>query len=165
MLNKKYVFILSAILAVILFISSCALISQIKSRLNITECKFRISRVGKVSYNPLTNADNVGIKLFLECKNPNKKTETILDKIDFDFFVNRKKVTTGIIDKQIKVPPQQTEEFPVDLNLSISKVGNTLLQAIREGKAKYFFTGTAYIQTDLGEMNFDVKIKEGEWSM
>ncbi len=161
---KRTTYIINLLLSALLFIN-CSFLSQIESRLNVTKCKFRIAKLSKVEYDPLKDINAVTLNFQVDCRNPNDEVETILDKLDFNFFIDNQQVATGSVNRQIKIAPQATEQFPVALSLSVTEIGSSLLKAIQNHSAKYHFTGTAYIDTYLGEMSFDVMIKEGEWSL
>lgn len=156
-------------LSKILFIGSFVAIvingcTTLKSHLAICDCKFRIAEIGGISYDPLKAPDKLGISLNVDCYNPNKTVEAILEKLDFNLFINDSKTAMGMLENKLKVPPTKTVQFPINIQLSLSKIGNTIFEVIQSGSANYELKGKAYFSTLLGESAIPVTISKGKWS-
>lgn len=139
----------------------CALI---KSRLAICDCKFRIANVESVEYNSLRDPDRLEINLNIDCKNPDKAIEAVLDKLIFNFYVNNRETTASSVVKKVKIPPEATVQFPVSIQLSLSKIERAVFDVITSKKASYELKGTAFFSTPIGEKSIPVTISKGSWS-
>ncbi|MBN2542053.1 LEA type 2 family protein [bacterium] len=147
-----------------LFFTNCSLLQQVESRLAIKNCKFRIANVRDIRYNPVIDPNNLEFIINMECKNPNREVETILDKITFDLYVNDNKTTSGSISKQLTIEPLQVVTFPITVGLNLRDVSTAIFNAISNERADYRIEGTAFFNTPIGEISFPVTIKEGSWS-
>lgn len=150
-----------AIIVLCCISSGCALI---KSRLAICDCKFKIANIESVEYDPIKDADKINVTLNIDCMNPNKTIEAVLDKLAFNLFINGKNLADGTLTDKLKIVPQKTVSFPVNIGLSVSKVGKTILEVMQSNKATYELKGTASFSTIIGESSIPVTITKGKWS-
>lgn len=151
----------ATILIVFFIFSGCALIQK---QLAILNCKFQIASIGSVDYNPLKSLDVLGVTLNIDCKNPNSSVAAVLEKLAFDLYVNEQNMAESSIANNLTIPPNQTIQFPVNIQLSLSKAGSAIFDAIKSGTASYKLKGNAFFSTPVGEMTLPVTISKGKWS-
>lgn len=160
-MRKGSIFTIVFAVFIPLFMNGCAML---KSHLAIRDCKFRIAEIGGINYDPLKAPDKLGISLNVDCYNPNEAVEAILEKLDFNLFINDSKTAMGKVENKLTVPPTKTIQFPVSVQLSLSDIGSTIFEVIQSGSANYELKGKAYFSTPLGESSIPVTITKGKWS-
>lgn len=158
---KKIILKICLIFTIVAFLQGCAMI---KSRLAIRDCKFQIANVGELQYDPFRASDKLGITLNIDCYNPNKTIEAVLDKLAFNLFVNDKKTVGGTVENKLKIPPEKTIQFPINVQLSLSDIEKTVFEVVKSGNANYELKGNAYFSTPIGESSIPVTISKGKWS-
>lgn len=158
---KRVVFKVFLVIIIFPFLQGCAMI---KSRLAVQNCKFQIANVGKIDYDPFKAPDKLGITINIDCYNPDKAIEAVLDKLTFNLFVNNTQTVAGNVENKLKIPPEKTIQFPVNVQLSLSDVEKTVFEVIKSGNANYELRGNAYFSTPIGESSIPVTISKGKWS-
>jgi len=138
------------IICSIILLTSC---SAIKERLAVKECKFSF-----VSANPYDfTFSDLKIDFELKVQNPNNVDAT-LDKLDYTFYVNQTDVFSGTTGKGLKVPAGKSENLTTTITLEYTKIGQTIVEALRFKAASYNIKAKAYIKTIIGEISYPVNI-------
>jgi LEA14-like dessication related protein len=151
----------SIILLITLFFPGCALINK---RLAIRNCEFRIADAASIKYEPFRDPDKLDITLKIDCRNPDKVMEAVLDRLTFNLLVNGQNTTSGTMNKKLNIPPEAVVQFPVNIRLSLSKVQKVVFDVINSGTATYELRGNAFFSTPIGERSVPVTIAKGSWS-
>jgi len=136
--------------AVILLAISC---SAIKERLAIKECKFALASVTPYDF----SFSDLKLDFDIKVTNPND-VDAVLDKLDYTFFVNETDVFSGTTGKGFKVAAGKSDDIVTTITLQYTKIGQTIVDALRLKKADYKVKAKAYINTVLGEISYPVEI-------
>ena len=137
------------------FISSLVILScsAIKERLAIKECKFSLLSVKPYDF----TFSDLNLDFDIKVNNPNN-VDAVLDKFDYTFYVNQTDVFSGTTGKGLKVTAGKSEDFITTINLQYTKIGETLVEALRLQKCEYKIKAKAYINTIIGEISYPVEI-------
>lgn len=138
------------LLLIIVFLLSC---TAVQERLAIKECKFSFISVKPYDF----TFNNLKLDFNINVNNPNK-IDAVLDKLKYTLYANDNMLISGTTGKGIKISAKGSNSFVTTITLEYSKLGETLISAIRLGKAEYRVEATAYIQTIIGEISYPVKI-------
>jgi len=138
------------LLLIIVFLLSC---TAVQERLAIKECKFSFISVKPYDF----TFNNLKLDFNINVNNPNK-IDAVLDKLKYTLYANDNMLISGTTGKGIKISAKGSNSFVTTITLEYSKLGETLISAIRLGKAEYLVKATAYIQTIIGEISYPVKI-------
>jgi len=136
--------------AAILIVLSC---SAIKERLAIKECKSALASVTPYDF----GFSDLKLDFDIKVTNPNN-VDAVLDKLDYTFFVNQTDVFSGTTGKGIKVAAGKSDNFVTTITLQYTKIGATIVEALRLKQADYKVKAKAYINTVIGEISYPVEI-------
>ena len=95
------------------------------------------------------------MRVFVGISNPND-SEVVLDKVDFELFIQHTKVADGSQNKWIAIKPAAREVVEVTVDIPLFNLGLGLLGALmsRDG-ATYRIKGTVRINAGFGSVPFD----------
>lgn len=127
--------------------------SAIKERLAIKECKFNLISVTPYDF----SFSKLKLDFDIKVDNPNK-VDAMLDRLTYTLFVNETDVFSGATGKSVKILAGKSEQFTTTISLEYTKIGQTLVEAIKMKKAAYKIAARAYINTALGELSYPVEI-------
>lgn len=157
---------LIAIFALAPALAGCdALVKDIEGRYNLRNCEFAIDSV-----TPSLNLDTsdlakstIDLTLSTGVFNPND-AEVILDRMDFDLFIDDQRFATGRHEAKLAVPAGAHQVFPITAALSyraIEAASPALWDAMSNKTATYRIEATVYVDTPLGPFDFTTTITEG----
>jgi LEA14-like dessication related protein len=154
-MNRKIinVFVKTALAVVLITSCGCKMIEQRKA---IKDCKFDLENVEvkDISLTDITLTAYVGIE------NPNDD-QVILDRIDFTLYSDKTKLADGSHKKQVKIQPGTRKVTPVAVKAPLKNLGAGLLGAVtKSGDVTYTMTGTVYIDTWIGTIEYPLKISK-----
>lgn len=138
------------LLLIIVFLLSC---TAVQERLAIKECKFSLISVKPYDF----TFNNFKLDFKINCDNPNK-IDAVLDKLKYTLYADDKGLISGSTGKGVKISAKGSNSFVTTITLEYSKLGETLISAIRLGKVEYRVKATAYIQTIIGEISYPVEM-------
>jgi LEA14-like dessication related protein len=139
----------------VLFIGACGC-KMIEQRKAIEDCKFDLE---KVEVKDVTFKD-VTLAVFVGIENPNDD-QVILDRIDFTLYSDKTKLADGRHEKQLKIQPGTREVTPISVKSPLKNLGAGLLSAMtKSGDVTYTMTGTVYIDTWIGTIEYPLKISK-----
>lgn len=121
--------------------------SAIQERLAIKNCKFALDSVEAYDF----RFSNMKLDFVIKVDNPNDVDAT-LDKLIYNFLVNATEVFSGTTGQQVRIPAKKSNSFATTITLEYTKVGQTIVDAIRLKKADYAVNANAHINTPLGEI-------------
>ena len=140
---KKKLFI-GILVATVLSIQSCDILQQM---VTFTKCEFKMNSLtdtrlvgvdiqNKKSFSDLSYMDAINAtKTFLggelplsftlniATKNPNASTAS-MQKMEWVVYIDDIKMTTGIVDQPISIPPGETRNLPITVKLDLKKILN-----------------------------------------
>jgi LEA14-like dessication related protein len=131
----------------------CKMIEQRKA---IKDCKFDLE---KVEVRDVTLKD-ITLLAYVGIENPNDD-QVILDRIDFTLYSDKTKLADGTHEKQLKIQPGTREVTPVNVRSPLKNLGAGLLSAVtKSGDVTYTMTGTVYVDTWIGTIEYPLKISK-----
>lgn len=138
----------------IIMISSC----QAKSiRENLKNCKYEIKsvKIENITF-PAIELDAV-----LSIYNPNK-TEVAVDRMDVDFYLEKKFVGSAKNSQSIIIQPYFIEQIHLQINTTFSEVGFLLLATLKsQGPIYYEIKGIVYFNVPLiGELPVPIYVED-----
>ena len=134
----------SFLLVGILSFQSCDILQQM---VTFTKCEFKMNSLtdtklvgvniqNKNSFSDLSFMDAatatktllggelpLSFNLNIETKNPNASTAA-MQKMEWILFIDDIKITTGIVDQQITIPPGATQNIPIAIKLDLKELFN-----------------------------------------
>lgn len=137
-------------LLLIICMLSC---SAIKERLAVKECKFDLVSVTPYDF----SFSNLKLDFDINVDNPNK-VDALLDRLTYTLFVNESDVFSGTTGESVKILAGKSERFTTTITLEYTKIGQTIVEAIKMKKAAYKIAARAYVNTALGELSYPVEI-------
>lgn len=132
------------LLAGVLSFQSCDILKQM---VTFTKCEFKMNSLtntklvginiqNKNSFSDLTFMDAanatrtllsgelpLSFNLNIETKNPNASTAA-MQKMEWIIYIDDIKITTGVVDQQITIPPGETRNIPIAIKLDLKKLFN-----------------------------------------
>lgn len=135
---------ISFLLAGILSFQSCDILQQM---VTFTKCEFKMNSLtdtklvgmniqNKNSFSDLSFMDAANVtktllggelplsfNLNIETKNPNTSTAA-MQKMEWILFIDDIKITTGILNQQVTIPPGETRNIPIAIKLDLKKLFN-----------------------------------------
>jgi len=136
--------LLAGLLASIIYLQSCDVLQQMAT---FTKCEFKMNSLtdaklagvdvqNKKSFSDLSFVDAANVtrtllggelpltfNLNIEAKNPNPTTAA-MQKMDWIVYIDDIKITQGILDQPINIPPGGTTNIPIAINLDLKKLLN-----------------------------------------
>ena len=140
---KKKLFI-GILVATVLSIQSCDILQQM---VTFTKCEFKMNSLtdtrlvgvdiqNKHSFSDLSFMDAanatktflsgelpLSFNLNIATKNPNASTAA-MQKMEWIVYIDDIKMTTGIVDQPISIPPGETRNLPITVKLDLKKILN-----------------------------------------
>jgi len=140
---KKKLFI-GILIATVLSIQSCDILQQM---ITFTKCEFKMNSLtdtrlvgvdiqNKHSFSDLSFMDAanatktflsgelpLSFNLNIATKNPNASTAA-MQKMEWIVYIDDIKMTTGIVDQPISIPPGETRNLPITVKLDLKKILN-----------------------------------------
>jgi LEA14-like dessication related protein len=154
-MNRETIGFFAKTALAVLLITSCGC-KMIEQRKAIKECKFDLE---KVEVKDVTLKD-VSLIAYVGIENPNDD-QVILDRIDFTLYSDKTKLADGSHRKQLKIQPGTREVTPVTVKAPLKNLGAGLLAAVtKSGDVTYTMTGTVYIDTWIGTIEYPLKISK-----
>ena len=141
---KKRLFI-GILVATVLSIQSCDILQQM---VTFTKCEFKMNSLtdtrlvgvdiqNKHSFSDLSFMDAanatktffsgelpLSFDLNIATKNPNASTAA-MQKMEWIVYIDDIKMTTGIVDQPISIPPGETRNIPITVKLDLKKILNS----------------------------------------
>jgi len=141
---KKKLFI-GILVATVLSIQSCDILQQM---VTFTKCEFKMNSLtdtrlvgvdiqNKHSFSDLSFMDAanatktffsgelpLSFDLNIATKNPNASTAA-MQKMEWIVYIDDIKMTTGIVDQPISIPPGETRNIPITVKLDLKKILNS----------------------------------------
>lgn len=137
----------------IVFGCGCKMIEQ---REAIKDCRFDLE---KVEVKDVTLKD-ISLIAYVGIENPNDD-QVILDRIDFSLYSDKTKLADGSHKKQLKIQSGTREVTPITVKTPLKNLGAGLLNAVtKSGDVTYTMTGTVYVDTWIGTIEYPLKISK-----
>jgi LEA14-like dessication related protein len=139
------------ILSVLLgFLVACP---SYQHRVNIRNCRFTLRHV------TVTGVDLMGahFRVTIGVHNPNE-VETIVDRLDFDFFFNQKQVFHGQNRARLTVPAGETRDLNLDLTADYLDVASVAKDLRTRTFKDYRLKGKVMLDTIVGTFDFPVEL-------
>lgn len=150
-LGMKKLCVMSVAGILILCVLSCA---GIKERLAIKECKFALLSVTPHTF----TFSNLQLDFDIRVDNPNS-VDAVLDRLVYTFYANNADVFSGTTGKMLNIKAGGSERFTTTVTLEYTRIGQTLVEAMKLGSAAYRIGARAYVSTLLGEISYPVEIE------
>ena len=133
---------ISILLAAMLSVQSCDILQQM---VTFTKCEFKMNSLtdtklvgvdiqNKKSFSDLSYMDALDasktfltgelpltFNLNIETKNPNATTAA-MQKMDWIVYIDDIKMTEGVMDQAISIPPGETRNLPITIKLDLKKI-------------------------------------------
>ncbi len=127
---------------VVLVLAGCGVLAR---RAALKNCEYSLQSVelSEVTMSDMTLAVGVATR------NSND-IEVIVDRMNYEFFINGKRAFEGSMGQGMKIAPGKTEVINSVMNLNYVELGAALAQAVKDDQANYDLRGTAYLSSSLG---------------
>jgi hypothetical protein len=143
----------TAVVAILLLAIAATACGMKERRLAIRNCRFALRSVKPVGLDLFGARFEIGIAV----ENPND-LEAVLDRFDFDFYLNGNRIAETHNPRKLVVPPGESRDLRLEVTVPYASAAK-LVQTIRSNDFKdYRVAGQVYISTAVGNFEFPVDV-------